>query len=275
MLEDETFGEFYSKMSDLRNSMVSLGKPISDVKLIRKILRSLPEHFRIKVTTIEERKDLEEMKIEELVGSLQTYELSLPPVKKLKTIALKASKKKVEASSEDDSEEEEKAVAMLAKNFRRLMRDDRFKKKFSEKVKKAPRDVEPEEEEKKDPRGPKCFECSGFGHILADCWNLKKGKGKAYNVTLSDESEEEALESKKFLAFVAPHVEEEDSYYSEHSDNGEELKEAYKTLYIEYEKLREGRKQHLYDLNSLQTEKSLLLLRIQELKEKLLELSSS
>jgi hypothetical protein len=249
-------------MSDLRNSMVSLGKPISDVKLIRKILRSLPERFRIKVTTIEESKDLEEMKIEELVRSLQTYELSLPLVKKLKTIALKASKKKVEASSEDDSEEEEKAVAMLANNFRRLIRDDRFKKKFFEKVKKAPREAEPEEEEKKDPKGPRCFECSGFGHIRADCGNLKEGKGKVYNVTLSDESEEEAPESEKFLAFVAPHVEEEDSYYSEHSDNEEELNEAYKTLYIEYEKLREGRKQHLHDLNSLQTEKSTLLHRI-------------
>jgi hypothetical protein len=271
MLEDETFGDFYSKMSDLRNSMVSLGKPISDVKLIRKILRSLPERFRIKVTTIEESKDLEEMKIEELVGSLQTYELSLPPVKKLKTIAQKASKKKVEALSEDDSVVEEKAVAMLAKNFRRLMRDDRFKKKFSEKVKKAPREAEPEEEEKKDPRGPRCFECSGFRHIRADCRNFKKGKGKAYNVTLSDEFEEEALEFEKFLAFEAPHAEKEDSYYSEHSDNGEEFNEAYKTLYIEYEKLREGRKQHLYDLNSLQTEKSSLLLRIQELDEKLLE----
>jgi hypothetical protein len=66
MLEEKTFREFYSKMSDLRNSMVSLGKPILDVKLIRKILRSLPERFRIKVTTIEESKDLEEMKIEEL-----------------------------------------------------------------------------------------------------------------------------------------------------------------------------------------------------------------
>jgi hypothetical protein len=105
------------------------------------------------------------MKIEELVGSLQTYELSLPLVKKLKTIALKASKKKVEASFEDGSEEEEKVVAMLAKNFRRLMRDDRFKKKFFEKMKKAPRKDEPKEEEKKDPRGPRCFECSGFGHI--------------------------------------------------------------------------------------------------------------
>jgi hypothetical protein len=47
MLEEETFGEFYSKMSDLRNSMVSLGKPVSNVKLIWKILRSLPEHFKI------------------------------------------------------------------------------------------------------------------------------------------------------------------------------------------------------------------------------------
>jgi hypothetical protein len=138
MLEDETFGEFYSKMRDLRNQMVSLGKTVSDVKLICKIIRSFPEHFRIKVTTIEESKDLEEMKIEELVGSLQTYELSLPPIKKLKTIALKASKKKVEVSSGDDSEDEEKPVAMLAKNFGRLMRNERFKKKFFEKMKKVP-----------------------------------------------------------------------------------------------------------------------------------------
>jgi len=70
MLEDETFNEFYTRISDLRNSMVSLGKNVSDVKLIKKILRSLLERFRIKVATIEESKDLELMKIEELVGSL-------------------------------------------------------------------------------------------------------------------------------------------------------------------------------------------------------------
>jgi superfamily I DNA and RNA helicase len=141
MMEDETFGEFYSKMSDLRNSMVSLGKTVSDVKLIHKILRSFLERFRIKVTTIEESKDLEEMKIEELVGSLQTYELSLSPIKKVKTIALKASKKKVEVSSKDDFEDVEKAVAMLAKIFGRLIRNDRFKKKFSEKNEEGPQRV--------------------------------------------------------------------------------------------------------------------------------------
>jgi hypothetical protein len=108
---------------------------------------------------------------------------------------------------------------MLAKNFRRLMKDDQFKKKFSEKAKKPLREAEPEYEENKDTRGPQCFECSSYGHIRADCGNLKKGKGKAYNVTLSDESEEDAPESDKFLAFVAPYIEEEDSYYSEHSEN--------------------------------------------------------
>jgi len=53
------------------------------------------------------------MKIEELVGSLQTYEISLPPVKKVKTIALKSSKKKAIVSSEEDSDNEEDVVAMI------------------------------------------------------------------------------------------------------------------------------------------------------------------
>jgi len=151
------------------------------------------------------------MKIEELVGSLQTYELSLPPVKKVKTIALKASKKKAKVSYEEDFEKEEDVVAMLAKNFRKLMRNNRFKKKFFERLKKAPREAEPKEAKKKDPRGPRCFEYLGFGHIRADCGNLNQGKGKAYNVTLSDESEEEeSPDQDKFLAFMAPRVEDDD-----------------------------------------------------------------
>jgi hypothetical protein len=80
MLEDKTFNDFYTKISNLRNSMVSLEKKVLDAKLIKKILRSFPERFRNKVTTIEESKDLDSMKIEELVGSLQSYEFSLPPV---------------------------------------------------------------------------------------------------------------------------------------------------------------------------------------------------
>jgi hypothetical protein len=96
-------------------------------------------------------------------------------------------------------------------------------------------------------------------------------------VTLSDESKEEEetpAQDQKFLAFVAPHEDQEDSqsYYSEHSnEDGKELKEAYKVLYVEFLKLRENRKQHIHKLNSLMTENSSLLLKIQDLEEKLLE----
>jgi hypothetical protein len=96
----------------------------------------------------------------------------------------------------------------------------RLKRKHTRHQKKDPRESEPEEAKKKDPRGPRCFECSGFGHIRADCGNLKQGKGKAYNATLSDESEEEeSPASDQFLVFVAPHEKEEDSYYSENNDD--------------------------------------------------------
>jgi hypothetical protein len=126
-----------------------------------------------------------------------------------KEITLKASKK---VSYEEDYDNGEDAVAMLAKNFERLMKNDKFKKKFTERLKKALRESEPEEAEKKDSRGPRCLECSGFGHIRADCRNLKQGKGKAYNATLSDESKEETpAQDQKFLAFVAPHEDQEDS----------------------------------------------------------------
>jgi hypothetical protein len=53
------------------------------------------------------------------------------------------------------------------------MRHGRFKEKFSKRLKKAPRESEPKEAEKKDSRGPRCFECSSFGNIRAECGNLK------------------------------------------------------------------------------------------------------
>ncbi|MCI73770.1 gag-pol polyprotein, partial [Trifolium medium] len=40
------------------------------------MLRSLPKKFDMKVSAIEEAKDISDMKLDELVGSLQTYEVA-------------------------------------------------------------------------------------------------------------------------------------------------------------------------------------------------------
>ncbi|XP_022891908.1 uncharacterized protein LOC111406762 [Olea europaea var. sylvestris] len=88
MKDDESFDEFYAKLNDIVNSSFNLGERIPEPKIVRKVLRSLLERFRSKVIAIEESKDLDTIKIEELVGSLQTYELTISQLRKNKFIAL-------------------------------------------------------------------------------------------------------------------------------------------------------------------------------------------
>ena len=86
---DESFDLFYGRLNEIVIAKLNLGEKIEDAKVVRKILRSLPKSFWAKVTAIEESKDLDEIKIQELIRSLQTYELRLPSHKSSKSLALK------------------------------------------------------------------------------------------------------------------------------------------------------------------------------------------
>jgi hypothetical protein len=88
MLEDETFNDFFGKLSKIRNFMINLGKKVFDTKLIRKVMRSLPERFKMNVTAIESCIDLNTMRKDELVGAIQTYEFSLPQPRKIRILPL-------------------------------------------------------------------------------------------------------------------------------------------------------------------------------------------
>ena len=74
MADDETFDEFYAKLNDIVNSAFNLGEVHDQPKIVRNILRSLSENFKLKVTAITESKDVETIPVDELVGSLQSYE---------------------------------------------------------------------------------------------------------------------------------------------------------------------------------------------------------
>ena len=69
------------------------------------------------MTAIEESKDLDEIKVQELIGSLQTYELSLPNQRKSKSLSLKTINERIEAHDLSDEDVVKKDVAYLAKNF--------------------------------------------------------------------------------------------------------------------------------------------------------------
>ena len=70
MSEDKSFDSFYGKLIEVVIRKFNLGEKTEDSKIMKKILQSLPESFRAMVIAIEESKDLDEIKIQELIGSL-------------------------------------------------------------------------------------------------------------------------------------------------------------------------------------------------------------
>ena len=117
MSEDESFDSFYSKLNEVVVSKFNLGEKTEDSKIVSKILRSLQESFRAKVIAIEESTDLDDIKVQELIGSLQTYELSLPTQRKRKSLALKTINEWLDVHDSLDDDVVEKDVPYLAKNF--------------------------------------------------------------------------------------------------------------------------------------------------------------
>ena len=191
MSEDESFDSFYSKRNEVVISKFNLGEKTKDSKLVRESLRSLLESFRAKVTAIEESKDLDEMKVQELVVLLQTYELSLPTQRKSKSLAHKTINERVKEHDSSDEDVVEKDVGYLAKNFHKFLKfknsgkfDNRGKFTSSKNEKKDFKKRDGKESQSN--QGVTCFECNGHGHFKKECPNYLRSKGKAYATTLSD-----------------------------------------------------------------------------------------
>ncbi|KAK5811898.1 hypothetical protein PVK06_027281 [Gossypium arboreum] len=85
MQDSETIDEFYAKLCSLSNQAFALGEKYSSSKFVRKVLRSLSKRLSIKMTTIEEVKDLKRFKIDEFIGSLETSNLNLYESNKVKS----------------------------------------------------------------------------------------------------------------------------------------------------------------------------------------------
>ena len=123
MGDEESFDSFYGKLNEIVIAKLNLGEKIEDAKVVRKILRSLPESFHAKVTAIDEIKYLDEIKIQKLIGSLQAYKLGLPSHKSSKSLALETINERMDDSFEEDDVEKEifHPPKVIGRNSRRKM----------------------------------------------------------------------------------------------------------------------------------------------------------
>ncbi len=179
MKEDETFDEFYAKLNDIVNSSFKLGERIPKWRIVRKVLRSLPKRFSLKITYIEESKDFDSIKIEELVGSLQSYEQILNQHNR-KFLGLKILQEELSGSFEKF------VISKKNESKKNLLRAYGTPKCGTTKDSKGRRENKT--------RSIQCHECSGYGHMRFECSNYLKFKRQAMNAFLGDESESDETE---------------------------------------------------------------------------------
>ena len=123
MEEDKSFDEFYVKLTNIVNSAFNLGETIPEPKIVRKVLRSLPQRFHAKITVIKESKDIDKIPLIELVGNLQTYKLGLTRIgksSKSKSMALKAKSSDTDESSDN---EDFKIKSYITRQFKKFMKN--------------------------------------------------------------------------------------------------------------------------------------------------------
>ncbi|WVZ24270.1 hypothetical protein V8G54_002814 [Vigna mungo] len=197
--EGDRISDFFSQIITITNQMKACGEVVTDIMIIEKIMRSLPEMFDHIVVAIEELRDVGKLKLEELQISLEAYGMrkrerkskrddQALKVKHVKGEEKKKFKKwerkprkgkwKKEGNSADTEEPNEKSDTNTS--------DSKDKKHYKKGLKK-----------KKDKRNIECFNCHKYGHFASECFpkksKEKKSKEKEAHVVEEDSDTETTL----------------------------------------------------------------------------------
>ncbi|GJX36540.1 retrovirus-related pol polyprotein from transposon TNT 1-94 [Tanacetum coccineum] len=171
--DDETIDCTFARFNTIITSLKALDEYFSSRNHVRKFLRALLTKWRLKVTTIEESKDLLTLSLDELIDNLKVYEVVLDKdleifkskKEKYKLFALKARKVLSEEETTSlDSDDEEYAMAN------------------SRKVK----------EDKKEKHDRRCFMCRDPNHFISDGPKHSFIDQKAFVVGCWSDSEDES-----------------------------------------------------------------------------------
>ena len=269
-------------LNDIVNSTYNLGEIYDQPKIVRKILKSLTENFRPKATVITESKDVDSIPIDELVGSLQSYELDLPNTNKSKLMALK-SIDDVDGNGFDD-ELSFTEISYLAKNFRNFLRNNNkrargknnveprnFKRNEPTKVNNTDKTKEKVGQTSSNSLGQQFFGCQRYGHLKSECPIFLRSKDKTMVVTLSDDEVSDykfgSDEDENFITFTATVVVDKSVMVEENPSDGElsecaDFQEAFNRLCKVVAKDVMSVDLRLKKIASLELEKKNLLLKL-------------
>jgi hypothetical protein len=248
MKEDENIASYFLRVDEIVNAIIGLREEIEESVIIQNVLRSLPMRFNPKISTLEERSDLNSISMDELHGIFTSYEMRIehenPDVKEASFKSSKRSnqkkKEQEEYSSNNDVSEDDEEVDNFIKRLNKGT-NGRYRGKLPLFY----------------------FNCDGIGHFYNKCPHKKKRNDEGYSkgkhtykgkittkkdfkkslcikedISSSDEDEINDNETRRVLFMVVKDFDKEDSEeeYEEVEEGYEEVKDEIEEVEVDYRK---------------------------------------
>jgi hypothetical protein len=106
MKEDENIAAYFLRVEETLNEIIGLGEEVDESIIIQKVLRSLSMRFDPKISTLEERENIDRISMDELHGNFTAYEMRIEHeslvIKEETFKASKKSKKKGQKKEKED-----------------------------------------------------------------------------------------------------------------------------------------------------------------------------
>lgn len=176
MESNETVTEYITRVQTMMNT-------ITELQVIEKVLCTLPAKFDHIVVAIEESKNLEEMSLDELQGSLESHELRL-----------------IERGEEQKNEQAFQAQTNLNTTFKKK---PKYKGKWRQEVNSEDVNetqdrkhvVAPQQGKGRNPhtKKVKCYNCNKMGHIAKHCRHHNPRRDEARMAEEEDNDSEQVL----------------------------------------------------------------------------------
>ncbi|GAU17360.1 hypothetical protein TSUD_232360 [Trifolium subterraneum] len=163
MKNDEAVAEYFTRVETLTNQMKNCGSTLSEEEMVEKVLRTLTHKFDHIVVTIEQTKDLSEIKMEDLQSTLEVHELK--------------------HGERNHGKEDGQTLFVKFKKYqdeKKKWQKEKGSKKGKESVEDKPESSKKEggQKTKKDKSIIQCYNCDKYGHYASECKAPKKKKSQ-------------------------------------------------------------------------------------------------
>ncbi|GJS36208.1 retrovirus-related pol polyprotein from transposon TNT 1-94 [Tanacetum coccineum] len=206
--ENESINSALARFNTIITNLKALDEGYTSKNYVRKFLKALHPKWRVKVTTIEESKDLTSLSLNELIGNLKFHEMIIKKDSEIvknkgerRSLALKAKK---ESSDEEcsTSESEDEEYAMAVRDFNKF-----FKRRgrFLRQPRNNKKTFQISRDNKNDKIERKCFRCGDLNHLIGECPKPPKDKNQRAFIggSWNDSGEEDDEKAKDKTCLVA------------------------------------------------------------------------